>query len=537
MNPAPERRDVWLTLGVGAAAGFAALGLFPMPATLLSDHGHGYQLAGAAEILAGRHPFVDFRDVYGPLPHYASALAHVAAGGRVGGELALVVAALAIGYALFFRLLRRVGVGVGAALAATAVAIAVQPAAFRYYLFLLPVVFLTAAWRYAAAPARGGRFVLAATVTLAGLFRPDMGVFTWAAGVVLIATLGDGRRAAWRDAAEFTAGVVAWALPWLGWLAVHGALGEYLRDSSAGALAHNAGMARAFPEWSWAGGGWSEANAKAALFRLPAVLLAAALVGLWGRRRELAGAQRARLWTMAALAAGTQLQAVSIVDWMHVRDTLPWRIFLLAWLVAAGAPAADAARWMRWRGAARAGAAALAVVLVATVAWREPLGQFRLRALRGKLKTYALDRDALLARLAGLPRADLYAYLRDHSAPDEGVFAVIEAPQTNFFAGRRLAGGQLAIFPGFFASADDQRRLIAQLRAGRTAFVVLDHLGMDEYPELALEKFAPEFWAFLQSEFVEVRRVGPFCVLAPRAAAARFAVQSGAGVLKTPRAP
>lgn len=517
MNPAPERRDAWLALGVGAAAGFAALGLFPMPAMLLSDHGHGYQLAGAAEILAGRHPFVDFRDVYGPLPHYASALAHVAAGGRVGGELALVVAALAVGYALFFRLLRRAGVGIGVALAATAVAIVVQPAAFRYYLFLLPVVFLTAAWRYAEGPTRRARLALAATVALAGLFRPDMGVFTWAAGVVLIATLGEGRRAAWRDAAEFTGGVVAWALPWLGWLAAHGALGEYLRDSSVGALAHNAGMARAFPEWRFAGGGLNETNAKAVLFRLPAVLLGLALAGLWWRRRELAGAQRARLWTMAALAAGTQFQAVSIVDWMHVRDTLPWRIFLLAWLIATEAPEmAERAVRARARWAVVAGAAALAVVLMAAVAWREPLGQFRLRALRGKLKTYALDRDAMLARLAGLPRADLYAYLRDHSAPDEGVFAVIEAPQTNFFAGRRLAGGQLAIFPGFFACAEDQRWLIARLRGGGTAFVVLDHLGMDEYPDLALEKFAPEFWAFLQSDFVEVQRVGPFRVLAPR---------------------
>ena len=67
--------------------------------------------------------------------------------------------------------------------------------------------------------------------------------------------------------------------------------------------------------------------------------------------------------------------------------------------------------------------------------------------------------------------------MRDHSAPDEGVFAVLEAPQMNYFANRRFAGAQMAIFPGYFASSDDQRALIEQIRRGRTAFVVIDHLA------------------------------------------------------------
>lgn len=516
--PQENRRTLdWLTLGVFVVAGVVATGFFPMPLKLLSDHGHGYQLAGAVEILAGRHPFVDFRDVYGPLPHYASALAHRVAGGRVGGELGLVVVALACGYAAFFRLLCRVGVRLGWALAATALALVVQPAAFRYYLFCLPVLFLIAVWRYTDNPTRVARVGLAATVTLAGLFRPDLGVFTWGAGVVAIVTLGEARRTAWLTVVEFTGWVVAWALPWLGWLAAHGALGEYLADSSIGALAHNAGMARAFPAWVWTGAGANAQNAKALLFRLPAALLVLALAGLWWRRHEVRGAQRARLWAVAALAVGTQLQAMSIVDWMHVRDTLPWRIFLLAWLVSAGVPAgaARAGRFL-WRWGAPAGAVAVALGLLGAVAWREPLRQFQPRFWPVKLGIYALKPEQFLARLAASPRAQLYLYLRAHSAPDEGVWAVIEAPQTNFFAQRRLAGGQLAIFPGFFASETDQQRLIERLRKERTAFVVLDHLGQDEYPELALEKFAPRFWAYLQEEFVEVKQIGPFRVLAPR---------------------
>ena len=143
-------------------------------------------------------------------------------------------------------------------------------------------------------------------------------------------------------------------------------------------------------------------------------------------------------------------------------------------------------------------------------------------AVAEKLRAYDRSRDQLLAdvRKRGENfRAALYEYVRDHSAPDETIFAVIEAPQVNYFANRRLAGDQLGIFPGYFARAADQRCLIARLRAGPTAFVIIDHTGQDEYPDLALEKFAPEFYAFLEREFVEIKRIGYCRVLAPRRSA------------------
>ena len=39
---------------------------------------------------------------------------------------------------------------------------------------------------------------------------------------------------------------------------------------------------------------------------------------------------------------------------------------------------------------------------------------------------------------------------------------------------------------------------------------------MMDNPDISLERFAPEFYAFLQQDFVEVKRIGYCRVLAPR---------------------
>jgi hypothetical protein len=125
----------------------------------------------------------------------------------------------------------------------------------------------------------------------------------------------------------------------------------------------------------------------------------------------------------------------------------------------------------------------------------------------------------LLARVRaeqGSFRAGLYEYIRDHSAPGEAVMAVLEAPELNYFADRRFAGRQMAIFPGYFASPRDQQRLIAEIRAGPTAFVVIDHLEMMDFPEGAMARFAPEFLRFLEEDFIEVKRFGYCRVLVPK---------------------
>ena len=151
--PHHQRNRHLSTAAIGMIAVYWTVAMFTTPAKLLSNHGHGFQMAGGSEILSGRHPFIAFNDiVYGPLMYYASGAAQWLAGGRVGGELVLVCLAYAIGYTLLFRLMLGLGAPRRLAFAMTLVAILVLPAPFRYYLFLLPIVFFTAAWCYAELP-------------------------------------------------------------------------------------------------------------------------------------------------------------------------------------------------------------------------------------------------------------------------------------------------------------------------------------------------------------------------------------------------
>lgn len=515
-----------LTLGVAALAGYVACAWFPTPAKLLSEHGQGYQLAGAAEILAGRHPFIDFSDiVYGPLMYYVSALAQGVTGGRVGGELALAVGAFALGYALFFRLLRACAVPAGIAVTATVIAILVQPAAYRYYHLLLPVLVFTAVWRYGAAPGRLRLVVMGMAVTVTGLYRSDLGVITFGAGVVTILVGDADRRTKGTRSLAFAGAVLGCALPWLGWLAMNGKLAGYLANASLDALAAGEGLFRPAPRLDFAHGFLNAENAKAVLFRLPLLMVGfagATLLAYWG---QLAGAMRARLSGVLAFAVLTQFSGLVIFDWIHVRDTLPMRIFLLAWIAGVAVNSAgDGSAVAKARRVLLLGTVGMiGVGLVIGALAKETPRELAPSAVMGKVQAYAAGRAEFLAevRAAGVNfRAELYEYLRDHSAPDEAVFAVIEAPQANYFADRRLPGAQLAIFPGYFSSPEDQRRLIAEIRRGRTAFVVLDHLAQPEYPDFSLPTFAPEFWSFLETEFVEVVQIGYCRVLTPRNRAA-----------------
>lgn len=521
MNPPtdPTRSALawWLTFALAALAVYMAIAHYPTPPEFITDHGQGYQLAGAAEILSGRHPFIDFKDVYGPLTFYASAAAQWLSGGRVGGELALGCLALGLSCAILFRLMLGCAIPISYAAAATLVTIAVQPVAYRYYLFLLPMLFFLAAWRYIARPGRGRLAVLALVVTVAGLFRPDVGIATWASGLIAVVFAASDQPEAWKAAARFTVLVALWAAPWLGWLAAHGQLGAYLYDSSVKAFEAAAGMARPAPGVDWSDL-LSDQNAKAFLFRLPVLLLVFAAAMLVVRRAELRGPQRARLLCAFAFVVLTLAQASHIVDWIHMRDTLPMRILFLAWIAAGSATAANAApgRTSRFARFVPRGLAAIVGAILLFVGQGRPVGtEFVPREAVQKLRDYWVRPEEFVDRLhyrGGSYHAAICYLVRNHSRPDEGLFAVLEAPELNYFAHRPLAGGQLALLPGIFSSPADQRELIRRLQRDNTTFVVIEQPQQAEYPGLSLARIAPELTAYLRREFVFEAQVG-YCFL------------------------
>jgi hypothetical protein len=359
---------------------------------------------------------------------------------------------------------------------------------------------------------------LALAVTIGGLFRPDLGVYGFLAAAVLVFLARDEGR--WRDVSLLALFVTLWAAPWLLHLAWHGKLGDYLYISSLEATLEAAGRAKPPPWPDFSTGLFADDNVKAFLFRLPLLMLLLAATMIVLRRTELRGPLRTKIGGAFVLAALTSLLASHIVDWLHVRDTFAIRFLLLGW-IAAGA-------WSALRQSSPRGRWALlplgAVIILggSTVLGaliRESERTASPLALAAKLREFCGDRAAVLAgvRERGESfRAELYEYVRDHSAPDETVFGVLECPQMNYFADRRFASRQMAIFPGYFASPRHQQRMMAQIRSGPTAFVVIDHLEMMDYPAGAMERFAPDVLRFLQDEFVLVAEIGYCKVLAPR---------------------
>lgn len=518
MTLVEERPPRILPWFIVAAALYWTLALFPTPARILSDAAQCYQLAAALDILAGHHPVLDFDETYGPLTFYTSAIGQWATGTRVIGEIALIAPAFALSYVLLYRLMLACHLSWKIALVMTLAAIVAQPAGFRYYILLGPLAILTAGWRYLDAPGHGRLAWLALAIAVAGLFRPDVGVYGFLASVVLVSLSGVERR--WREVGMLTLFVILWALPWLLWVAWHGKLVDYLYISSLEATVEAVGRAKPPPMPDFSMGLLVDRNVKAFLFRLPTLMLIVAGGTLVIRRKALHGPLRARLWTAFALAALTSLQASHIVDWMHIRDTFSVRFLLLGWVVSEACAAFAERRksrviWLVPLGFVTLfiGATAAGTFLKETERTVSPL------RLAAKLREFCGTRAEVLAGVHERGesfRAGLYEYVRDHTTPQETVFGLLELPQMNYFADRRFASRQMALFPGYFSSPRQQQRLMAEIRSGPTAFVVIDSLVMLDYPEGSLELFAPDVLRFLKEEFVLAAEFGYCQVLVPR---------------------
>src|SRR6478609_4058249 len=157
---------------------------FPSPGAFLRGRDAGYQLAGAVQIVAGIHPYVGFPESYGPLAFYASAWAQMIFADRIIGEMALCSLGFGLGYGMMYILIQQATGRRLLALAAVILALGLLPPIYIYYLILGPLLVLFVSWQYFRVPSRGRFWTLAVAVAVCGLFRPDFGVYTWAAAAV-----------------------------------------------------------------------------------------------------------------------------------------------------------------------------------------------------------------------------------------------------------------------------------------------------------------------------------------------------------------
>jgi hypothetical protein len=196
----------------------------PGPEFFLSSDDQGYQMALGMAIATGRYPGLDFITQYGPLVAVASWLGW-AATGSLAGEIFLCAAGYAATIALTYRYLaRHANVLIGVAGALTVLAL--FPRFYKWYYWLLPILTMSVADRFAAlrgsapGPLNGAAWTRLAgwgvLVGFGGLFRYDLLAEGIVFGVVVIAALEMTRPEPplrhWRSAALSIAAYIFFAL-------------------------------------------------------------------------------------------------------------------------------------------------------------------------------------------------------------------------------------------------------------------------------------------------------------------------------------
>ena len=174
-----SHRQVLIGVGVFVVALIAVVVRTPTPDIFLVDSDAGHQLAGAQQIEFGEHPFVDFRSTYGPLTFYASYAAQRIGGGTIAAELLLCALAYSVAFLLIFRCTDAMG-GTFIALGCTAVWQSRRlPRFYKYYIFLGTALVMICLLRYIRRPGRTRLALLAGAIVIAGLYRPDQGIYAF----------------------------------------------------------------------------------------------------------------------------------------------------------------------------------------------------------------------------------------------------------------------------------------------------------------------------------------------------------------------
>jgi len=523
-----------VSLATALAAAWMML-RWPLPLWMLSDSDWVHQLGGAAQILHGEHPFIDWHTDYGPLRYYPSALAQWLFGRCTLSELALVTAAYAAAYGLLFDQMWRASRSRVIAAVLLFVALMLAPRLYKYYVVLGPLLCLSAAWREIDRPSTGSLVGLAAALTLMALFRADFGVFGGAAALIAILTGPPSLAQRLRRLAQLGICILLFAAPWLLWLWWRGGLLTYLADTALNGPGHAGSMALPFPSFDGSQPLHAPNNVTWMLFvcfyALPPLTL---LVALWpAARRE--PAERRRIVAAVALAQGVLLHAAHRSDYSHMLQAIAPCFVLCAWL--AGRLWRPAGAYGARARIVRVGAAAglTGAVLVAVAAgvgvggWPSPYAGIGLLAWR----EHALQPAALLERLAAqsgdTSLVQAMRYLQRCAAPTDHIVALPPDIGAYYFSDRPFGGGLPAWSPGFFSSAADQRDWIDTVRRQRVPLIIGDGSNMlDNRLERRFDRYSPLIMAYVDTAYVEIGRFGTIPVRALRGSRLPVAWESGA---------
>jgi hypothetical protein len=441
-------------------------------------------LANAQQMLHGDWPTRDFLDPGMPLMYVASAAAQLLVGRTLFAEAVLISVAFALAAVLTALAVRHLTGSTLLALIAAALEVAIVPRAYGYPKILMYAMVLLLVQRYAASPVTGRLLALAASVAVAFLFRHDHGIYLGAGAMVAVWLTP--RAAEWQGSVRrlmvFAGAVVALLTPYAVYVQVHGGLWRYLQN---GLEFRNRELARAGYVWPALVG---DDPLQAWLFYeyllLPVAALAVLLV-MWRRGDVHTLAARVAPIVVVALMVDSTIVRPPLVA--RLPDAIVPGVMLGAWLIACAWRARG--QWA-WRAATMAVAGvAMASVVVPNHTIDHLAGAGMLRPWRwpGQVRlTYerltARHAGPMLPSRAAMALVPFYEYVARCTTAGQRLLIVGLIPEAVVFAQRAFAGGQAALFSGYYEDERSQRSIVGHLEREVVPFVLIQGAaGRDDF--------------------------------------------------------
>ena len=157
----------------------------PSYSTFLLDSDHGHFLIGGALLhRAGDLPYADYLHVYGPFAFLPNGLAQSWSGGKLIGEVILVVLGFTAAYLLLFALTYRLTRSRFLSFAIVFIALTLFPRFYKYYIVLVPFAVLFVTYVYIESPTPQRAIAVGGIVAMSWLFRHDLGVYSGVTALV-----------------------------------------------------------------------------------------------------------------------------------------------------------------------------------------------------------------------------------------------------------------------------------------------------------------------------------------------------------------
>ncbi len=446
---------------------------------------HFVYISGGRQMLFGEWPTRDWIDPGLPLMFGASALAQAVFGPTLFAEAVLVSIAFGLAAAFTAAAVRQLTGSMSLAILAALFEIAVFP---RTYSYPKIVAYAFEFWLYGtylARPGRGRVFAMAAGVAVAFMFRHDHGLFLGAGAVltILLAREPAARKRSAREAAMFTAILVALLLPYLIYVQAYGGLWLYFRT---GVEFSQREASRQWHVWPRVLG--DERPLESALV-YELYLLPLIAVGILLARRTR-GDWRAVAAPIAPLAVVALLVNVSFIrDPLNTRlaDAIVPAVMLGAWLLSRAfspsslrlvtVPLALACTMLM-------GASVLAVGLTYDEIDRAGLlghsQDIPMRFVERTADLRARFTDYQLPTPAARRLVPFFNYVDRCTSPDDRLLIggfMVEVP---FYSQRLFAAGQ-EYFGGYFGSDENERFAFDRLRRQRVPFAIIPSDDQEEF--------------------------------------------------------